>query len=189
MRSPRSAFLLAALALFCRVHAAPPPAMPWMLSPEERERIAKLTDADHADMMAQLGIRAIRPGPNASNDPGTVNPANYDQLKANPYPDYPDPLTLRDGSRVTTPAVWWERRRPEIVEDFEREVLGRIPAGVPGVTWRVERTLNTDVGGVPVLASQMVGHVVKSGDPSINVDIRMAVVLPAHAQRFRCPCS
>jgi hypothetical protein len=182
MSIPRRAFFLAALALLGGVHAAPPPpAMPWMMSPEERERIAKLTDADHADMMAQLGIRAIRPGPSGSTAPGTVNPANYDPLKANPYPDYPDPLTFRDGSRVTTPEEWWKKRRPEIVEDFEREVIGRVPAGVPGVTWHVERTLNTDVEGLPVLATQIVGHVDNAADPSISVDIRMAVVLPAHA--------
>ena len=27
--------------------------------------------------------------------------------------------------------MWWNQRRPEIVEDFEREVLGRVPPNVP----------------------------------------------------------
>ena len=26
--------------------------------------------------------------------------------------------------------MWWNERRPEIVEDFEREVLGRVPKNV-----------------------------------------------------------
>ena len=31
-----------------------------------------------------------------------------------------------------------EERRPEIVEDFEREVYGRVPKNVPKVTWTVK---------------------------------------------------
>ena len=34
--------------------------------------------------------------------------------------------------------MWWKQRRPEIVEDFEREVLGRVPKNVPKVTWVVK---------------------------------------------------
>jgi hypothetical protein len=133
-------------------------------------------------MMAQLGITALRPGPSGSTAPGTVNPANYDPLKASPYPDYPDPLTLKDGAKVTTPEMWWKVRRPEIVEDFEREVIGRVPQHVPKVTWHVERTLETQISAVPVVAEEMIGHVDNAACPSITVDIRMAVVLPAHAK-------
>ena len=48
---------------------------------------------------------------------------NYDESKANPFPNLPDILTLKNGEKVTTPEMWWKERRPEIVEDFEREVL------------------------------------------------------------------
>src|SRR4051812_20681472 len=71
---------------------------------------------DHQNMMEQLGIKALRPGPSGRVD--APNGANYDPAKANPYPDLPDPLTLKNGRRVTTPELWWEERRPEIVEDF-----------------------------------------------------------------------
>ena len=64
-------------------------------SPEERQRLDKLTNEDHADMMVQLGIKALRPGHNGSTAPGTPNQANYDQAKANPFPDYPCKLTLK----------------------------------------------------------------------------------------------
>ena len=47
--------------------------------------------------------------------------------QANPYPDLPDVLRLKNGKRVTKAKVWWTKRRPEIVEDFEREVVGRVP--------------------------------------------------------------
>src|ERR1700710_788749 len=111
------------------------PAFPGMPSPEERQRLQKLSNEDHADMMAQLGIKALRSGPNGSTAPGTPNPANYDEAKANPYPDYPEILTLKNGGKITTPEMWWQQRRPEIVEDFEREIIGRVPKNITKVTW------------------------------------------------------
>ena len=57
---------------------------------------------DHQNMMDQLGIKALRPGPSGQTAPGTPNMANYDPAKANPYPDIPDALTLKNGKKVTT---------------------------------------------------------------------------------------
>ena len=54
---------------------------------------------------------------------------NYDESKANPYPELPDPLTLNNGQKVTTAQIWWDQRRPEIVELFDREVYGRCAKG------------------------------------------------------------
>ena len=95
-------------------------------------------------MMEQLGITKLRPGP--SGNENAPNHANYDESQANPYPDLPDVLTTKDGQKVTTPEMWWNVRRPEIVEDFDREVLGRVPKDVPKVTWTVDRH---DVRGPP----------------------------------------
>jgi (4-O-methyl)-D-glucuronate---lignin esterase len=162
-----------------RASPAPPP-NPFMLSPEERARLQRLTAEDHADMLRQLSITKLRPGPDGRAD--APNAANYDPAKANPYPDWPDPLTLKDGSKVTSPEAWWKLRRPEIVEDFEREVYGRVPDGAPKVTWAVAETVDTSVGGQPVVARRLIGHVDNSGDPAITVDIKMAVVLPKNAR-------
>ena len=52
-------------------------------------------------MMDQLGIKALRPGP--SGNENAPNHANYDESKANPYPNLPDPLVMNDGQKVTTP--------------------------------------------------------------------------------------
>ena len=90
---------------------------------------------DHQNMKEQLGISRLRPGP--SGRAGATNSANYDPTKANPYPDLPEPLVLKNGRKVTTTEQWWKQRRPEIVEDFERDVFGRVPKNVPKVTWSI----------------------------------------------------
>ena len=131
-------------------------------------------------MMEQLGITRLRPGP--SGQPGSPNSANYDQAKANPFPNLPDVLTLKNGQKVTTPEMWWNQRRPEIVEDFEREVIGRVPQEVPKVTWTVISNVTEGlVGKLSAKGKRLVGHVDNSACPSITVDIRMTVVTPAHA--------
>jgi hypothetical protein len=132
-------------------------------------------------MMMQLGIRKLRPGPSGSDN--APNPANYDESLANPFPNLPEVLTLKNGKKVTTAEMWWELRRPEIVEDFEREVLGRIPANVPKVTWKVTQTREAKVGDYPVIGKQLVGHVDNSSFPALNVDIQMILVIPAKAKK------
>ena len=139
------------------------------------------TAQDHQNMMQQLGIRRLRPGPSGNNN--APNAANYDESKANPFPKLPEVLTLKNGTRVTTADMWWKLRRPEIVEEFEREVLGRIPANTPKVTWTVTETAKGIVGGRPVIGKLLVGHVENSAYPAINVDIQMMLVVPANAER------
>ncbi len=135
--------------------------------------------ADHQQMMDQLGIKALRPGP--SGNESAPNHANYDEALANPYPQLPDPLTLKNGQRVTTAEMWWKQRRPEIVEDFDREVLGRVPRNVPATTWRVVKSENIDISGHPALSKEVVGTVDNSGYPAITVDIQMTLVTPVRA--------
>ena len=134
---------------------------------------------DHQNMMEQLGIKALRPGP--SGNEAAPNHANYDESLANPFPNLPEVLTLKNGKKVTTPKMWWEERRPEIVEDFDREVVGRVPRNVPKVTWTVTNTVNATIGDRPVIGKQLVGHVDNSSYPEINVDIQMTLVTPVNA--------
>jgi len=132
-------------------------------------------------MMDQLGIKALRPGP--SGNESAPNHANYDDATANPFPNLPDVLTLKNGKKTTTAAMWWNQRRPEIVEDFEREVLGRVPKTVPKVTWEVTKTVDAKVGNHPVIGKRLLGHVDNSVDPEIAVDIQMTLILPANAKK------
>ena len=130
---------------------------------------------DHAQMMEQLHITSLRPGVNAR----VLGSANYDEAKANPYPDLPDPLKMKNGKKVTSAKMWWDRRRPEIVEDFDREVYGRVPNDVPKVKWKVTNTADEHVGDVPIITKTLVGHVDNTAAAEITVDIQLSLSTPA----------
>ncbi|EHQ27405.1 hypothetical protein BDD43_1110 [Mucilaginibacter gracilis] len=137
-------------------------------------------EQDKQNMMDQLGIKALRPGP--SGDEKAPNHANTDEALANPYPNLPDPLVLKNGKKVTTPAMWFNQRRPEIVEDFEREMYGRVPKSTPKVTWTVKTIDHEMVGRAPVTVKELVAHVDNTEYPLINVNITMTLVMPANAK-------
>ena len=134
------------------------------------------TQEDHQQMLRQLGITKLRPGP--SGNPDAPNAANYDEAKANPYPEWPEILKLEDGTPVTTADAWWKQRRPEIVELFEREVYGRVPEKIPGVTWSVRQVRDGSVGDVPITVQHIVGTVDNTACPEIEVEISMSLTLP-----------
>jgi hypothetical protein len=136
-------------------------------------------DQDHQNMMDQLGIKALRPGP--SGDERAPNHANYDESKANPYPNLPDPLTLNDGQNVTTSQMWWDKRRPEIVEMYEKYVYDNIPKDVPKVMWSVTVVDREMIGFNRVIAKDLIGQVDNSSYPAISVKIHMTLVTPANA--------
>jgi lysophospholipase L1-like esterase len=139
-----------------------------------RTCLAQESYDDHKNMMDQLGVKAIRPGPNP-NDQST-----FDEALANLYKDtMPDVLRMKNGAKVTR-AKQWPKRRAEIVEDFEREVYGRIPANVPKVTWEVTSTTPGESGGIPTVTKNLVGHVDNSGDPQISVNIQASYTVPAN---------
>jgi hypothetical protein len=138
------------------------------------------SDQDHQNMMDQLGIKALRPGP--SGNEKAPNHANIDETLANPYPNIPDPLTLNDGQKVTTAAMWWNKRRPEIIEGFDKYIYGRVPANVPKVKWTVNTVDRERFGFTPVIAKDIIGEVDNSADPDIHVRIHMTLVIPANAK-------
>jgi hypothetical protein len=137
-------------------------------------------EQDHQNMMDQLGIQALRPGP--SGDEKAPNHANYDESKANPYPNLPDPLTLENGRKVTTANEWREERRPQLVDLFSEYVYGRVPKNVPHVTWTVNAVDHERIGFNAVIAKDLTGTVDNSACPEISVEIHMTLVTPANAK-------
>jgi hypothetical protein len=143
-----------------------------------RPPVELTAEQDHKRMMDEIGIVAIRPGANG-RDPNAPNAANYDEAKGNPWPELPSLLTLANGKRVADAKDWWKKRRPEIVELFDREVYGRVPKRVPGVTWTVSESREDIVGGKPVLFRKLVGRVDNSAYPLIDVNIEAELTTPA----------
>lgn len=122
----------------------------------------------------------MRPGANP-NDRNAPNAVNYDEAKANPWPNLPDPLVLKNGKKVTSAKVWTKQRRAELIEEFDREVYGRVPKVTPKVRWEVVSTTNETRFGFPLVIKQLVGHVDNSAYPEITVDIQMTLTTPANA--------
>ncbi|MBZ5673513.1 MAG: acetylxylan esterase [Acidobacteriia bacterium] len=137
--------------------------------------------ADRQKMMDLLHIASLRQGANG-NDPQAPNAANYDESKANPFPNLPDPLVLNNGKKVTSAKMWWSQRRQEIVELFDREIYGRVPKNVPKVKWEVASTKNEMNGDVPVITKELVGHVDNTSYPEVTVDMRVSLSTPANAK-------
>src|SRR6059036_1516978 len=112
---------------------------------------------DHRKMMELLQITSLRRGADGRN-PQATNAANYDESKANPYPNLPDPLVLKNGQKVTTAEMWWDQRRAEIVQDFDNEIYGRVPQETPKVNWEVTSTTMDTNGDVPIVTKKLLGH-------------------------------
>ncbi len=158
-----------------------PLALPAFQAPQPPSALTPLTaQQDHQRLMDLLHIASLRPGADGRN-PNAPNAANYDESKANPYPNLPDPLIMNDGRKVTTPAMWWDQRRPEIVELFDREIYGRQPANLPAVKWEVLKTTQEKIGDFPVVTKKLAGHVDNSSYPQVTVDIDLTLTTPANA--------
>ena len=140
----------------------------------------KLTaQEDHERLRGLLKISEMRRGASGRSD--AENAANYDESKVGPLEKLPDPLVFNDGRKVTTASEWWHGRRAEIVELFDREVYGRMPASTPKVNWEVVSKSSEVKDEIPVVVKKLVGHVDNSSYPAITVDIQMTLTTPEQA--------
>jgi len=154
----------------------------FKLSPADsirRDSINRVTQQDYNNMLAQLNITSTRPGP--SGNPSAPNAANTDESKASPYTSLPDPLILNNGKKVKDAKTWWSKRRPEIVENFDRDIYGRVPRNLPKVTWEVVSVANDTSNHVPAITKKLIGHVDNSSYRAITVNIDLTLTTPANA--------
>jgi len=164
-------FLFIAIGAFGAAAQEPKPAAP-------STPVHLTSEQDHQRLMDLLGIKELRRGPDG--DPKSPNAANVDESKVASY-TLPDPLKFNNGDSVKTSEEWWKKRRPELVEIFDREIYGRVPAHTPSVRWEVKETRREDKEGIAGITKILVGHVDNSSYPQITVDIQMALTIPAEA--------
>jgi hypothetical protein len=147
--------------------------------PDNLPAVVHLTaEQDHQRTMDLLHITSLRRGPDG--DPKSPNAANVDESKVVPF-TLPDPLALNNGHKVTSAEMWWDQRRPEIVEDFDREIYGRVPKCTPNVDWEITSTIQETIGAIPSITKKLVGHVNNSSYPLVKVDIQLTLTIPAKA--------
>ena len=144
------------------------------------EEIRRASEADHRAMLKLLHIDSLRRGP--SGNPSAPDAANTDEARANPYTSLPDPLVMNDGRRVQTAKVWRERRRPELLADFDRTMYGVVPPHVPKVRWELRETTHDTIGGIRAITKRLIGRVDHSGYPAIEVMIELSLTTPEDAK-------
>lgn len=148
-----------------------------------QDSLRKIAAADYADMLAKVGVGQPREG-RQPNSPDESKHPNYDELIANPYPFYPDPLITESGKKVKNAKMWYKTRRPELVKLFEDNVYGRIPENTPSVKWEVTNEEKKDFAGTPVVVRTLKGVVDNSSYPAITVEISANVVYPDGKQNL-----
>jgi len=152
------------------------------LTPAQRDSINKLTSEDYNNMVEQLGIdrSLIRRGP--SGNPNDANAANSSEEKVNQY-TLPDPLILKNGQKVKNVKDWTDKRRPELIADFENEIYGRLPQNLPSVNWQVISVKDTLVGNQAITQKLLKGVVDNSAYPAMKVEINLLLATPAKAPK------
>ena len=172
-------YALAATAIFCMtLQLGANGAFQEAIGPTNQAKTLS-AEQDHARIMQLLHITALRRG--ADGDQKSPNAANMDESKANMFGPPPDPLILKNGNKVASPETWWKQRRPEIVEAFEREIYGRVPATAPKVKWEIISTTQETKGDIPVLTKKLMGHVDNSAYPQISANIDLTLTTPANS--------
>ena len=100
-----------------------------------------------------------------------------------PGPISPTRSIFNNGKPVKSAKDWTTKRRPELVELFDNDIVGRVPANVPAVHWEVVSTTSGSEDGIATITKRLVGHVDNSAYPAITVNIEVDLILPAAATK------
>ena len=123
--------------------------------------------------MALVAALALWPA-NAREGPGV----NYDEAQVPKY-TLPDPLALASGEKVRDAETWIQRRRPEILELFERNMYGRSPGRPEGLRFEVSSIDRSALGGQAVRKQVTVYFFGTKDGPKMD----LLLYLPAAARK------
>ena len=141
-------------------------------SAEERAAIAAASGAERDRALKLLAISDMQPGATAY-DIGKPGNANFDESKANPFPNLPDLLTFQNGTIVKT-AAHWEKRKAEIKALFDENVYGKYPGAHPQGYLDVSPAQRRwPSPGVPAFVKHIVGHTDNSAESDYHASTSM----------------
>ena len=113
-----------------------------------------------------------RPKQDANGNPVRYAPtghvSNYDETKAGGY-TLPDPLVLKSGERVRDAETWMKRRRPEVLEAYQREIYGRVPPTAPKVSYELVESGTSVLDGVATRTHVVMRFGSQPDGPKTNV--------------------
>jgi hypothetical protein len=109
--------------------------------------------------------------------------ANYDESKAGNYP-IPDPLQLQDGERVTSPGMWFSKRRPELFKIIEEQEYGRAPGKPKSLLFEKTSEKKEALGGLATRKEVTIWFDKTKSGPHINVLVYLPNSKPKNAPAF-----
>jgi hypothetical protein len=126
---------------------------------------AALAPAFFAALTGLIGLGPIVPTTLAQR-PDT----NYDEAKVGAYA-LPDPLVMADGRKVTTPDMWRNERRPELLRIFTTEVYGAAPEASRLIkpSYRVHSEDRAALGGKAVRREVTIAFTDRPDGPRIDL--------------------
>ena len=147
-----------------------------MISSPTNRRLTCISCTFFAAMTAWLGPIAQ---PALAQRPGV----NYDEAKAGPY-TLPDPLVTSEGRKVTTPDMWSQVRRPELMRIFTEEVYGGVPVPPRPIrpTYRVHSEDQQALGGKAVRREVTIAFTDQPDGPRID----LLIYVPKTAGAAHC---
>lgn len=129
-------------------------------------------------VLGMVLLWAVAGGLQATGRASAEEPVNYDESKVRPY-TLPDPLVCLDGTKVTDPKLWWQKRRPEILTLFEEHMYGKSPGRPKDMKFEVRSVEPKALDG---LATRKEVRVYFSADPK-GPKMDMLLYLPNAAPK------
>lgn len=103
---------------------------------------------------------------------------NYDETKIPKY-TLPALLQTSNGTKVDSPEVWWNVRRPEILSLFENEVYGKSPAAPKNMRFELKSQNNHALNGKAIRKEVTIYFTGKEEGPQMD----LLIYVPAKATK------